>query len=343
VGQVSAYDLDKDGRGVTFTIFIKSPYDRLVKTSSLFWQASGINLTLNANGLKVNTESLISILLGGISFEVPQAKNNAPRAKSNSTFTLFADQEEAMNHAETAQPFRLVFRNCSVRGLDVGSPVELDGVSLGEVTKINLEFDPGIKDFYIVVNILFYPERIHGSGAARTSLNALVSRGLRAQLGNGNLLTGQRYIALGFIPKAPEAKINWGGQPPVFPTFISDQGDLQESLTRIARKIDKMPLNEIAAEVRQAVRNLDQSLQSADKLIKTVNTDIVPGAHIMLKDAHGMLTEAKEVLSKESPLRSDLHETLRELSRAARSVKNLTDYLERNPESLIRGKKGDDQ
>ncbi len=134
------------------------------------------------------------------------------------------------------------------------------------------------------MDIRLYPERFHGPGGAgrnRPELRGRLStpwfsRGLRARLGSGNMLTGQRYVALEFIDKAPKTTINWSGQPPEFPTTRSGQNDLQESLTRIARKIEKMPLEEIAAEVRQAVRNLDKSLRSADKLIRNVNTEIVP-------------------------------------------------------------------
>ncbi len=118
VGQVVAYDLDKDGRGVTFTIFINAPYDRYVRSNTRFWNASGIDFALNANGVKVKTESLVSILLGGIDFEAPAGKNEAARAAPNSTFTLFANKEDAMLHAEAARTFLLKFRE-SVRGLAV--------------------------------------------------------------------------------------------------------------------------------------------------------------------------------------------------------------------------------
>jgi len=117
--------------------------------------------------------------------------------------------------------------------------------------------------------------------------------------------------------------------------------DIQESLARIAEKIDKMPLEEIAAEVRQAVRSLDQSLKSADALIKRVNGEIVPEARAVLDEARKTLGDARGVLSTDAPLQNDLRDALHELSRAAGSVRILMDYLERNPESLIRGKRGD--
>ncbi len=348
VGQVVAYDLDKDGRGITFTIFINAPYDQYVRSNTRFWNASGIDFALNTNGLKVKTESLVSILFGGIDFEAPEGKNEAARAAPNSAFTLFADKEDAMLHAETARTFLLIFRE-SVRGLSVDSPVEYHGVKLGGVTRISLEFDPRSKEPFIEVEIELYPERMHWPGMAELTplghsheyINELIARGLRARLGSGNPLTGQRYVALDFIPRAPKAKVDWGRRPPVFPTTGSGQVDIQESLARIAEKIDKMPLEEIAAEVRQAVRSLDQSLKSADALIKRVNGEIVPEARAVLDEAHKTLGAARGVLSTDAPLQNDLRDALRELSRAAGSVRILMDYLERNPESLIRGKRGD--
>jgi paraquat-inducible protein B len=172
-------------------------------------------------------------------------------------------------------------------------------------------------------------------------INELVGRGLRARLGSGNLLTGQRYVALEFLTKAQNAKINWSRIPPEFPTIRAGGDELQESLTQIARKIEKMPLEEIAAEVRLAVRSLDQAMQSADQLLKKTDAEIMPEARALLEDARNTLSGAREVLSTDAPLQQDLRETLRELSRAARSVRILVDYLERNPESLIRGKKGE--
>jgi len=348
VGQVVSYDLDRDGRGVTFTIFINSPYDRYVRENTYFWHASGINLTLSTSGLKLNTESIVSILLGGVAFQTPEDGGEAPVAVSGAAFTLFADREDAKKNAESARTFLLLFRE-PVRGLSPGSPVELRGVPVGEVGAVKLKYDEQLKDFSIAVEIRLFPQRLRGADAsgprtptdARPFIDELVERGLRARIGSGNLLTGQRNVSLELFPHAPKAKVDWSRMPPRLPTARAGGEELQESLARIARKIEKMPLEEIAAEVRQTVRSLDQSLRSADRLIKRIDAEIVPEAQALLVEARNTLNEAREVLSSDTPLQQDLRETLRELSRAARSVRILVDYLERNPESLIRGKKGD--
>ena len=69
VGQVTSYELDADGKGVTLHVFVNAPYDKYVKGDTRFWQASGIDVSLDTSGVKVNTESLVSILIGGLAFQ----------------------------------------------------------------------------------------------------------------------------------------------------------------------------------------------------------------------------------------------------------------------------------
>ena len=356
VGEVIAYELDKDGKGVTLKAFISDPYDKYVKVNTLFWHASGIDLTLDANGVKVNTESIASILLGGISFEAPDEGRGAAPASPGSTFVLFANREEAMKRPDTViETYVLVFKE-SVRGLPVGAPVDLRGVTVGEVTKINVELDPVRKEFSMPVEVQFYPERLRARYRqnsnltkhldSRTLLNSIIENGFRAQLRSGNLLTGQLYVALDLFPNAPHAKMNWSKNPPEFPTIPTSLEQLQSTLVRIAQKIENLPLDEIAGDARKALQSLDITLKSADKMVKQVDGAVVPEVKNALDDVRKTLDEfrktlagAKQTLSPDAPLQHDMRETMRELSRAAQSLRGLADYLERNPEALIRGKK----
>lgn len=358
VGEVVAYELDKDGNSVTLKIFIRAPYDQYVKSNTMFWHASGIDITFDSNGVKVNTESMASILLGGISFQSPEDGPDTPTADANSTFTLFASKEEALKRPDTIiETYVLVFTE-SVRGLPIGAPVDLRGVTVGEVSKINVELDPHRKQFAMPVEIQFYPERLRARYrnktrqgkvmSSRELLNALVENGFRAQLKSGNLLTGQIYVALDFFPKAAPAKIDWSKNPPEFPTIAGSLEQFQTMLMQIVQKLEKMPLEELAVDARQTVHNLDNTLKSADKLLKNIDAAIVPETRSMLEDVRKTLDDTrktlggvKQTLSSEAPLQIDLRETLREVSRAAKSLRLLGDYLERNPEALIRGKKED--
>jgi paraquat-inducible protein B len=365
VGQVISTELDRDGRGVTLKAFVRAPYDEFVRNSSVFWQASGIDMTVSASGVKVNTESMVSILLGGISFDTPEGKTGFPEANPNTVFTLYQSRDEAQKHAETAQPFLLIFKE-SVRGLALGAPIDLHGVTVGEVTKIDLALDSMKKQIFIPVTIQLYPDRLrvlnrnHTSGAAqdyRQLLDRLVAHGLRAELKTGSLLTGQLYIALNFAGKGRPGRIDWSNDPPLFPSVPGSMAELQKSLMQIVQKIEKLPLQELAGDARKTIGSLDDTLKSADKLLKNVDSSLIPEARSAVTDARQSLDElnktlgearktlggANQVLTPDAPIQVDLRDTLREVSRAAQSLRVLGDYLEQHPESLIRGKKEEKQ
>lgn len=349
VGQVISYELDKGGAGVTFAIFVTSPYDQYVKANTRFWNASGIDLTMDASGMRVETQSLASILIGGIAFQTLDENGEAPPTSPNTTFTLFKTRDEAMKHRESiSQSYVLVFKE-SVRGLTVGAPVDFRGITIGEVTDTRMEIDPRTKEINVLVYIRNYPERFRSRVVGKipslkeneTLISRLVEKGLRAQLKSGNLLTGQLYVALDFFPNALAAKVDWSADPPQFPTTPGSMMELQAALDKILKKMDALPLGEIVAEVRQAVQSLDTTLKSTDKAMKRVDAEVVPELKSTLEEARKTLAAARQTLSAEAPLQQDLRGTLSELSRAAHSLRVLTDYLERHPEALIRGKEGD--
>jgi paraquat-inducible protein B len=371
VGHVIGTELDPDGKGVTIRIFIRAPYDQYVRTNSVFWHASGIDVTINASGVKVNTESMATILLGGIAFQTPSDGRAAVPAATNSVFPLYPTRDAALKHAETAENYTLVFRE-SVRGLAVGAPVDLRGVTVGEVTKIDVALDPRHSDVAIPVEVEFYPERLRAQSGkhkgkgnltnSRELLNALVAHGFRAEIKSGSLVTGQLFVALDFYPKAPPASIDWSATPPKFPTVPGSMGELQKQLMHIVQKFEQMPLEEMGGDARKSIQSLDATLKSADKLLKNLDASVVPEARTALvearksleevrstlKDVRGTLNDARttlsganQALSSDAPLQLDLRDALREMSRAAQSLRTLGDYLEQHPESLIRGKQED--
>lgn len=353
VGEVIDYQLDKDGKGVTLKVFVRSPYDQNVKTNTLFWHASGVDLTLDANGVKINTESMLSIMLGGISFLSPDDQGDTRPAPPNSRFMLFANKDEAMKRPDTVvENYTLVFRE-SVRGLPLRAPVDLRGVTVGEVTRIGVELDPKNKRFEMPVEVQFYPERLRAHYRNRSPrdkpmdsrklLDALVAHGFRAQLRSGSLLTGQLYVALDFFPKPPPAKIDWSKNPPEFPTITGNMEQFQAALMQIVQKLERIPFEELTGDARKTIQTLDSTLKSADRLFKSLDTTVAPELRSTLEDVRKTLGTAKQTLSADAPLQQELRETLRELGRAAQSLRVLGDYLERHPESLIRGKNEDER
>jgi paraquat-inducible protein B len=354
VGQVAAYELDKDGKGVTLKIFVNAPYDQYVNGNTRFWNASGIDVTVDASGIKVNTESLLSIVIGGIAFETLAEDAILPPAEAGAVFTLFDDRTEALKHKETLYTdFIVVFKE-SVRGLEVGAPVDFYGITIGKVVAIKTQFDPVTMDFSIPVEIRIFPERftsrrLKGPAGGRVAKGdpkkfweSMINRGFRAQLRTGSLLTGQLYIGLEFFPNAPKVNVDMLSQePPEIPVVPSGLQALQKTITEVANKLAKIAGELEKVPYGQISKNVNETLQSANSLMKRLDKEIAPEVRDVLLDARKALTSAERLMSADAPLQEDTREAMREIGRAAQALRVLADYLERHPEALIRGKTED--
>lgn len=352
-GQVVAYSLDPGGASVTIKVFVYQPYDRYVTADARFWQASGFDMSVNSDGVKLRTESLASILEGGIAFQALPGTSAAP-APTDAAFTLFTDQERAMRQADTEVRTFIMYFSGSLRGLSPGAPVDLRGITIGEVKGLSVEYERDAGRLRFPVEVDIFPQRIRGLGqrgdrplgmntgtAGRALLDSLVAHGMRAELKTGSLLTGQKYVALDFHTDSPRDHVGWDASPPVFPTAAGALDELQDSVASIVKKLDKVPLDKITARLVATMATLDDTLKNADRLVRQLDGTIAPQISDTLKEAQGAMKNAKEVLGQDAPLQSDLSATLLELSRAAKSVNALVDYLERHPEALLRGKPGE--
>jgi paraquat-inducible protein B len=352
-GQVVGYTLDPGGAGVTVKIFINSPFDAFVTGATRFWQASGVDMSVNSDGVRLRTESLTSILEGGIAFKSLPGGATVP-ASADTVFTLYADQDRAMRPTEVEIRSFVLYFNNSLRGLSAGAPVDLRGITVGEVKNLHVEYDAKAGTLAFPVEIDMYPQRLRGKprqgattdgddseAASRSLLDNLVAHGLRAELKTGNLLTGQKFVGLDVHADALKQKIHWGSQTAIFPTISSGLDDIQDSVGSIARKLNKVPFDQLSYRLMSTMAALEQTLKSADHLLQNVDSNLAPQISQTLAEARDALKNAKEVLGQDSPLQSDLGSTLLQVSRAAKSISALVDYLERHPESLLRGKPGD--
>ena len=328
VGEVVSYVLDDDGAALTVKVFVKAPFDRFVTADTRFWHASGIDVSMSASGLSVQTQSLLSVLAGGIAFENASSDTALPAAESDTVFTLAKDRAEAFKPAaRDPQTYMLVLHQ-SVRGLHPGAPVEFRGINIGEVVEVRGAFEQASFDFIVSVIIRMDPLRFgvgldleKGTDLAairRQAIDALVARGARAQLRSGSLLTGALIVALDFFPGAAPAAVDWSSTPPVLPTQAGQLEVVEASLASLLKKLEQLPLQEIGNEVRTVLADLDRTLVSA----------------------RGTLGTADRVIAPNSALMTGLDGTLNEVNRAARALRVLADYLERHPESLLRGKSG---
>ncbi|KAG0163256.1 hypothetical protein DFQ30_000459 [Apophysomyces sp. BC1015] len=345
VGQVVGYSLDPNGTGVTMQVFVNAPYDQYVGENTRWWHASGVDLRLDAGGFKLNTQSLAAVVIGGVAFQSPPSEPIGEPARNDAHFRLASDEADAM-HAPDGEAVPVVLNfNQSLRGLSVGAPVDFRGIVLGQVRSIGIDYDPVKKVFLMPVTVDLYPDRLglrvrkalHEGGAhARAStVESLVKSGLRAQLRTGNLITRQLYVALDLFPNAPPAKVDMRRTPVELPTVPNTLDELQLQVADIVKKLDKVPFDEIGAHLNSALKN-------ADGLFRQIDTQLAPQARDTLSVVKRTFDAAESSLQQGSPLQTDVRQALQQLTRTLQSLNALSDYLERHPESLLRGK-GRDQ
>jgi paraquat-inducible protein B len=242
----------------------------------------------------------------------------------------------------------------SLRGLSAGAPVDLHGIHVGEVSGFGIEYDQDKGIFRFPIDVDIYTEMLREhyiAGATRAIyttkagqqeiVDRLVAAGMRARLRSGNLVTGQLYIDLDFVPHAPRTAINWNTPRPLMPSVDGGLNALADKLGDIATKLDQVPVDKISAQLLQTLQELQGTLSGTSALVGHLNDDVTPEVTAALGNARQALKAVESTLSDASPLQSDLRDTLKQLSRSARTLADLSDYLEQHPESLIRGKPPD--
>jgi paraquat-inducible protein B len=352
VGDVVNYQLGQDGKGVVIRVFVDTPYDKLVTEDTRFWNASGIDVKLDANGVQVNTQSLVSMLIGGLSFETPENSTSTSPASEKSAFTLYHSRELAMTRHDAILREMVLYFQDSLRGLSVGAPVDFNGILVGKVSAINVDFDQKDKSFRFPVTVSIDASGLRGRQVKgkplppltdetyRTTIEKLANKGLRAQLKSGNLLTGQLYVALDFFPQAPPAKLVWNEDGTLeLPTIQGQLSLIGERVDAVLTKIERMPINEVIEDARKTLATLNDTLEKFGKLSQRLESEVTPEAVSTLVSAKHAADNMEKMLAADAPLQEDMRAALQELTRAAESMRVLTDYLETHPEALIRGKK----
>jgi len=340
VGEVLSHKLNEQGTEFHVEIFVREPYDKLVHENTLFWNASGIDLKMGADGLEMQTESMISLLLGGIAFD---NLSNEPGsiAASGSVYPFFKNKSAAANTLRQRgdQLYRVYFDG-SARGLATGAPVTLRGITVGHVTDVKLEYDLRDKVFKIPVTIEFEPDKFsiigNESGDEKPpSAEDLVSHGLRAQLRTGNIITGQMLIDLDLYPDAEPVEVRYEDEYLVLPAIPTTIESLMQSLDGFLTKIGEMPLDEIGINLNGVLEGMNTLVNSND--VKTTLSNISL-ATAQLDKTLEQIDGVAAGLSEDSDAYQEVLRTMRELSGAARSLRQMAEFLERHPDALLKGK-----
>ncbi|MFG1175271.1 intermembrane transport protein PqiB [Erwiniaceae bacterium CAU 1747] len=280
VGSVETSTFDTDKRMIAYQLFIAAPYDRLITTNVRFWKDSGIAVDMSASGMRVEMGSLATLLSGGVSFDVPEGWELGKPAENNAEYRLFDDQRSIQDSLYSEHKDFLMFVNESVRGLNVGAPVEFRGIRLGTVAEVPFTA-PGIEqrlnnDYRIPVLIRIEPDRFRkqlGEGFNfEQHLKNGIKEGLRASLKSANLLTGSLYVDLDFYKNAkPVTGPTTYQDYKLIPTVSGGLAQIQEKLVESLDKINNLPLNPMINEATGTLKESQRTLRELQKTLNNLN------------------------------------------------------------------------
>ncbi|WP_395711163.1 intermembrane transport protein PqiB [Reyranella sp.] len=369
VGMVLGWDLVSLAENVTIHVFVRAPYDQYVHLDTSFWNASGMSIKFNGEGISIQVESLRAVLLGGIAFDTPSDSKEAA-AKPYQTFHLYSSHEAARTAGFGHQLQLLSYFPGSVAGLAVGAEVTLYGLKVGEVTGVGLVYDP-VKD-RIVAPVHYRVEADRVTGIATVKglepgklAEEMIRRGLRATLEAPSLISGSKIVALQVMPDAPPAEMKRDGDIYIIPAMEAGGFDsITRSAAELLSKINRIDFDGIGKSIAGAATGLDNTingpqikatlaaLEKAMIDVQDIARKLDQGATPAMKRLPEIAAQLQEALASarrlfaslnagygdDSRFRRDLDRLLPQLTDTARSFRALADLLSRHPEALIKGR-----
>ncbi|MGH7439859.1 MAG: intermembrane transport protein PqiB [Polyangiaceae bacterium] len=327
VGEVLGCDLGDQPGPVSLRVFVREPYDRFVRSQTRFWNVSGLSVSMGAEGMHVELESLQALISGGIAFETPGAPDGDAPVQDLAAFDLYESKATAdATLYEERIPFVTYFRT-SVQGLAPGAPVQLFGVQIGNVSNVKLVYDPDKHCTVARVAFDVQPERIVGRGGGSDPAVAEALRqdfgksGLRVVLESSSLLTGTKDLAIDYEPRKLAGELPREGDARVLPGTGGGIESLTATLNEVATRMEKIPFEAIGQRADATLAQLPAVAQQMAEAAQKASGTFGP-----------------EGYGRGSPFERNMDHLMNQVGDAARSFRALTDYLDRHPEALLRGR-----
>lgn len=373
IGKIIAIYFDGE-KGFRLEAFINQPYDSLIRRGARFWKISPLRLSFAGGGITANLAPLSTILAGGIDLEVDTTSTSDPQSPADTEFSLYSSHNAA-RQGLSGPTVRYEFAFDGDAGvLDETSAVTLLGYQIGEVESTRLAYNERSGAPYAIATAVLYPQQMHvdaGTGAQSTpehwrsatdaALTRLIHLGYRARLQQSPPVLGDQSIALVRTAGVSPAQLLADGDVARFPSApgSSNLDDITAKADMFLNKLDAVPLEDIGSNLKRITDNLDRlmsspqlkdslthlhsTLTSIDQLLHEVQPQIGPligKLNDTAAELSGTASALRQVAESGGPNEdASLPEAIRQITEAARSIKALTDYLDRHPEALIRGKR----
>lgn len=327
IGHMQNLRLSEDDEAVLADVFIPAPHDQRLTTNTVFWDTSGFSVSLGAQGVSLNVNSLASVLQGGAEFatftsggapvedgHVFQLQPDADAARSN----LFSDESNAVRLTMLIDE--------SVTGLETGANVQFMGLTVGRVTGLAARVvtdDQGAEQVQQEVTLAITPSRI-GLKQDATEAETLdfiagqVASGLRARLASSGFFGTSLEVDLVALPDAAAAELDRMAQPyPVIPSVPGDISDFSASAQGFLSRVGNLPIEE-------ALKSATDMMNSVTALASNEDTRAIPGAlRGTLENAQAATDEIRGATAelRESGTLTQIRAMVDEATAAAEAVK----------------------
>lgn len=367
VGRVEQVSFSVESREVEYDLFINAPYDALVTSNTVFWQANGVRLRQSSTGFEIDIASMQSLMSGGIEFDVPDEMPIGYEVQDYARFKLYSNENDYVNFREYESIEYLMEVTESVRGLNEGAPVEFRGYRIGTVHVPELNFAAitgnasekgGKQSVYIVIRL--EPGRVleeYDLTEFKQFIDSAIKDGLYASIDSLSLITGARMVNLDYGDK-PVDKIARYGDYELIPSREGGFSQITDSANKLLNNLNALPIEQTINEVNSALASLNSTLKSADSAlndsdlsatIKNVNASMASlntlisglnesNASQNLGKSLGALESTLAGFEPNSELYRDLTATVAQLRKTLDDLSPFVNQLSRRPEMLIFGK-----
>ncbi len=334
VGEITSYKLNLDTEDIDVFIYVHEPYDKLIKSNTRFWNASGIEVNVSPTGISARMESMVSLLIGGIAFETPK-EGVSKEIGGETIFTLYDSYKVAQENTELYNKlFYTLYFDDSLHGLTEDSSIEYSGVRVGKVEKILLQHDKAKNTIKTAVKVSLRIDKFSSKAdkkEAETTLKSLVGKGLQAQLATDSLLTGARYISLSIPPArllGEEKGINKFvlqstsiEKASVFPTTAAQSTLMNFDATEISNE-----LTETLASVKSLLNSNDVKKTLSGLANTTENLDRITSQ----LDKEGFSKELINTLASAKKTTKHINKLMLDAQKAVVTISSATDKLQKD-------------
>ena len=349
VGKFEDIYFNFDERIVYYNAFINAPYHKLITENTKFWDISGFKLDLNADGVTVKTGNIETMLTNGVTFGVPQGIELGEVITERGYFNIYANYEAASDQRYKHTLEYVVLVSDTIRGLNVGAPVEYRGVTVGHVlsTHHTAPTYQGVldQDYKIPVLIGLQPGRVGlqddetGVSILKAQIIKWVKQGLKATLSTGSLLTGSLFVELQHYEHHPEQSILHHNEYLVIPTVNDEFTQLADKVSSFLDSLNSVDIaslgqhsNELIVELKQTALMMQQLSQNMNGLLtKAHDTELIE----QLQQTIVNIGQMSKGYSSGSENYQQLNSTLKGLESLMHEIKPLVIQLNSQPNSLI--------